>query len=142
MICIAIHPDAEAHAQDALLARRQACDLGGGLTQIGLDRGIEWHDRVLVLDEIAQAAVLLLANRQVKADGSLAIPSTLRTLSSGIASFSASSSAVGSRPISCSICCDVRASCFIASIMCTGTRIVRAWSSIERVIACRIHQVA
>src|SRR6266481_6233165 len=66
---IAIHPDAEAHAQDALLARRQACEhLGGGLTQIGLDRGIEWRDRVLVLDEIAQAAVLLLANRQVKAE--------------------------------------------------------------------------
>src|SRR6267378_7674381 len=66
---IAIRPDAEAHAQDALLARRQACEhLGGGLTQIGLDRGIEWRDRVLVLDEIAQAAVLLLANRQVKAE--------------------------------------------------------------------------
>src|SRR5882672_11718083 len=66
---IAIHPDAEAYAQDALLARRQACEhLGGGLTQIGLDRGIEWRDRVLVLDEIAQAAVLLLANRQVKAE--------------------------------------------------------------------------
>jgi len=26
--------------------------------------------------------------------------------------------------------------------MCTGTRIVRAWSAIARVIACRIHQVA
>src|SRR5271165_2477435 len=51
---IAIHPDAEAHAQDALLARRQASEhLGGGLTQIGLDRGIEWCDRVLVEDENA-----------------------------------------------------------------------------------------
>src|SRR6266850_1790149 len=56
---IAIHPNAEAHAQDALLARRQACEhLGGGLTQIGLDRGIEWRDRVLVLDEIAQNCLL------------------------------------------------------------------------------------
>ncbi len=35
--------------------------------------------------------------------GSLAILSTLRTFSSGMASFSASSSGVGSRPISCSI---------------------------------------
>jgi len=26
--------------------------------------------------------------------------------------------------------------------MCTGTRIVRAWSAIERAIAWRIHQVA
>src|SRR5260370_7175028 len=66
---IAIHPNAEAHAQDALLARLQACKhLSGGLTQIGLDRGIEWRDRALVLDEIAQAAVLLLANRQAKAE--------------------------------------------------------------------------
>jgi hypothetical protein len=30
----------------------------------------------------------------------------------------------------------------IVSIMCTGMRMVRAWSAIERVIACRIHQVA
>ena len=30
----------------------------------------------------------------------------------------------------------------IVSIMCTGMRIVRAWSAIERVIACRIHHVA
>ena len=28
------------------------------------------------------------------------------------------------------------------SIMCTGMRIVRAWSAIARVIAWRIHQVA
>jgi len=26
--------------------------------------------------------------------------------------------------------------------MCTGMRMVRAWSAIERVIACLIHQVA
>jgi hypothetical protein len=30
----------------------------------------------------------------------------------------------------------------MASTMCTGRRIVRAWSAIARVIACRIHQVA
>jgi len=28
------------------------------------------------------------------------------------------------------------------SIMCTGMRMVRAWSAIERVTACRIHHVA
>src|SRR5262245_27815687 len=36
----------------------------------------------------------------------------------------------------------VRTTLEIASIMCTGMRMVRAWSAIERVIACRIHQVA
>src|SRR5215472_9426534 len=66
---MAIRSDAEAHAQDALLARRQACEhLVGGLTKIGLDRGIEWRYRFLVLDEVAQAAVLLLANRHIKAE--------------------------------------------------------------------------
>src|SRR3984893_5203963 len=66
---ITIYPDAKAHPQDALLARRQAGQhLGRGLTQIGLDRGIEWRNCGLVLDEIAQAAVLLLAYRHIKAE--------------------------------------------------------------------------
>jgi hypothetical protein len=74
--------------------------------------------------------------------GSLAILRTLRTFSSGMPSFSASSSGVGSRPISLSICRLVRTILLMVSIMCTGMRMVRAWSAIERVIAWRIHQVA
>ena len=74
--------------------------------------------------------------------GSLAIFSTLRTLSSGISMRTASSSGVGSRPISCSICREMRFSLLMVSIMCTGMRIVRAWSAIERVMAWRIHHVA
>src|SRR5688572_21377962 len=74
--------------------------------------------------------------------GSFAILSTLRTLSSGISMRTASSSGVGSRPISCSICREIRLSLLMVSIMCTGIRMVRAWSAIERVMACRIHQVA
>ena len=74
--------------------------------------------------------------------GSFAIFRTLRTFSSGMARRSASSSGVGSRPISCSIWREVRTSLLIVSIMCTGMRMVRAWSAIERVIAWRIHHVA
>ena len=37
---------------------------------------------------------------------------------------------------------DVRTTLLIASIMWTGTRMVRAWSAMARVIAWRIHQVA
>ncbi len=33
-------------------------------------------------------------------------------------------------------------SLLMVSIMCTGIRMVRAWSAMARVIACRIHQVA
>jgi hypothetical protein len=54
----------------------------------------------------------------------------------------ASSSGVGSRPSSWSISRWTRVSLLICSTMCTGMRIVRAWSAIARVIACRIHHVA
>src|SRR5206468_2302666 len=52
--------------------------------------------------------------------GCLAISKTLRTLSSGIPSFSASSSGVGSRPISGTIWRDVRTTLLTVSIMFTG----------------------
>ena len=65
------------------------------------------------------------------------------TSRSGVMSSSiASSSGVGSRPRSCSSCRCTRAILPMASTMCTGRRMVRAWSAIARVIACRIHQVA
>ncbi len=54
----------------------------------------------------------------------------------------ANSSGVGSRPVTCRIC---SASDFNAEMlwnMCTGIRIVRAWSATARVIAWRIHHVA
>ena len=67
--------------------------------------------------------------------GSLAIFSTLRTLTSSISRRSPSSSGVGSRPISCRSWRDTRLILLMVSIMCTGIRMVRAWSAIERVMA-------
>ena len=62
---------------------------------------------------------------------------------SGVTSSSwAISAMVGSRPRSCSSWRCTRESRLMVSTMCTGTRIVRAWSAIARVMACRIHQVA
>ena len=55
---------------------------------------------------------------------------------------SAISSTVGSRPSSWSSWRETRISRLIVSTMWTGMRIVRAWSAMARVIACRIHQVA
>ena len=49
---------------------------------------------------------------------------------------------LGSRPSFCTSWRWARTSLFMVSIMCTGMRIVRAWSAIARVIAWRIHQVA
>src|SRR6478735_556171 len=51
---VGVHADAEAHAQHALLARRQAGeDAGDRLLEIRLDRRIDRDHRILVLDEIA-----------------------------------------------------------------------------------------
>ena len=55
---------------------------------------------------------------------------------------SAISASVGSLPKDCNRDLDSLTTLLICSIMCTGTRIVLAWSEIERVIACLIHQVA
>ena len=52
------------------------------------------------------------------------------------------SSTVGSRPSSWSSVRLTRISRLMVSTMWTGMRIVRAWSAMARVIACRIHQVA
>ena len=49
---------------------------------------------------------------------------------------------VGSRPRSWSSWRCTRERRLIVSTMWTGTRIVRAWSAIARVMAWRIHQVA
>ncbi|MNC46221.1 hypothetical protein D3C75_952300 [compost metagenome] len=52
------------------------------------------------------------------------------------------SSSVGSRPRSCSSWRDTRTNLFSVSTICTGIRMVRAWSAMARVIACLIHHVA
>src|SRR5215831_523352 len=63
---VGVHADAEAHAQHTLLARRQrGQDARRRLAQIGLDRGIERQHRILVLDEIAEMRILLIANRRL-----------------------------------------------------------------------------
>ena len=49
---------------------------------------------------------------------------------------------MGSRPSSWSSSRWTRTSLLIASTMCTGMRMVRAWSAMARVIAWRIHHVA
>ena len=74
--------------------------------------------------------------------GSWEILWILRTLPTGISIRSAISSTVGSRPSSCTSMLVVRVSLLMVSIMWTGIRMVRAWSAMARVMACRIHQVA
>jgi hypothetical protein len=52
---VGVHADAKAHAQHALLARREGGEHARrGLAQVGLDRRIDRQNRVLVLDEIAE----------------------------------------------------------------------------------------
>src|SRR5262249_3021782 len=61
---VLVHADAEAHADYTLLARRERGERARrGLAQIGLNRGVDRQDRVLVLDEIAEVGILLVADR-------------------------------------------------------------------------------
>src|SRR5881628_2970735 len=84
---VGVHADAEAHAQHALLARGEGGeDAGRGFAQVRLDGGVDRQDGVLVLDEVAEVRILLVADRGLERDRPLR---SLRTFSSGIASFSA-----------------------------------------------------
>ena len=70
-----------------------------------LNRRVDLQDRVLVLDEIAEVAVFLVADWGLDADRFLGDLSASCAFSSGMANFSTSSSAVGSRSYSCRILC-------------------------------------
>src|ERR1700723_3043002 len=62
---VGVHPDTEAHAQHALFARRERRQhTRRGLAQVGLDRRIDRQNRVLVLDEIAEVRIFLIADRR------------------------------------------------------------------------------
>ena len=51
---VGIHANAETHAHDTLLARRQAGqNLGGRRAQVGGDRGIDRRNPILILDQVA-----------------------------------------------------------------------------------------
>ena len=65
-----------------------------------------------------------------------------RTRLGVISTRTATSSTVGSRPRSCSSWRWARITLLMVSTMCTGMRMVRAWSAMARVMAWRIHQVA
>src|SRR5215467_11129233 len=61
---VLVHADAEAHAEYTLLPRRERGERArGGLAQVRLNGGVDRQDRVLVLDEIAEVGILLVADR-------------------------------------------------------------------------------
>ena len=74
--------------------------------------------------------------------GCFQVRNTFSVSSTLIPATSASSSGVASRPVRWRICSAFPFSVEMFWNMCTGMRIVRAWSATLRVIACRIHQVA
>src|SRR5215472_10918801 len=63
---VLVNADAEAHADYTLLARRERGERARrGLAQVRLDGGVDRQDRVLVLDEIAEVGILLVADRRL-----------------------------------------------------------------------------
>ena len=134
---------AEAHLDDLLFARRERLQhLRGLLPQVQIDHRVGGRDPVLVDDEIAQVRLFLFADRRLERDRLLRHAQHLAHLRHRQLHRLASSSLVGSRPSSCTICREVRISLLMVSIMCTGMRMVRAWSAMARVMACRTHHVA
>ncbi len=112
------------HAQHLRLARRQTSQyIAHGLHEADVRRRLDRrHDRC-ILDEIAEVRILVVADRRLHRDRFLRDLEHLRILSSGISILIASSSGVGSRPISCSIWREMRFNLLIVSIMWTGMRI-------------------
>src|SRR5512135_2400004 len=69
---VALLADAEAHAEDLLLARRQRLEhLPRLLREVHVDDRLGGRHHALVLDEIAKMRVFLLADGRLEADGLL-----------------------------------------------------------------------
>src|SRR5713101_1591761 len=116
----------------------------------GLDRKLEHGDRGDVQGDVASLSSTKSPSWEssswpigVSSEiGACANLMTSRTRSRVRPISSAISSSVGSRPRTSSMRRETRASLLMISPMWTGMRIVRAWSAMARVTACRIHQVA
>src|SRR5262245_7269217 len=66
---VAALADAEAQAQDLLLARRQRAEDPARLAaEIRREHGVGWRHGGFVLDEVTEVAVLLLADRRLERD--------------------------------------------------------------------------
>src|SRR5258708_19783190 len=60
---VGTHPNAEAHANDALFARgERSKGLRRRVAEIRLDRGVDRRHQVLVLDEITEPQVVFVAD--------------------------------------------------------------------------------
>ena len=63
---IGVHFDAETHAQHLGFARRQRIQhVAGDIAQAAVDRGIAGRHRRLVLDEIAEVRIIVVADRRL-----------------------------------------------------------------------------
>src|SRR5262245_38082439 len=66
---VGVHADAETHPQNTLFTRgKRSQHSRGGLPQVRLNRRVDWQHRVLVLNKVAEVAVLLVADRRLEAD--------------------------------------------------------------------------
>ena len=124
---IPAHVDAEAVPEHHGLPRGEGVE---GLADVFLEavsgRRLIRLREAAVLDEVSDMRVIVIADRVSMEIGSFAILRTLRIFSSGMLICCASSSGVGSRPFSWSICLETRLSLLMVSIMWTGILMVRA----------------
>ena len=134
--------EAEAELDDLLLPLRQGVQDRVELLLEQDEAGrVDGDDGVGVLDEVAEvesssSPMGVSRRHRLLADLEDLAFSGENSISRPI------SSGVGSRPRSWRSWRWMRISLLIVSTMCTGMRMVRAWSAMARVMAWRIHQVA
>ncbi len=141
---VGVHADAEAHAQHSVpraasATPARASSVSRRLLWIAASIGWIAFASGMKSPRLLSSSSPIGVSRLI---GSLAIFSTLRTLSERHLQLFARAPRASARGRSRAASGgDVRTILLIVSIMCTGIRMVRAWSAIERVIACRIHHV-
>ena len=128
--------EAEAHLDDTLFARGQgAQDLRGVLLEVDADDGVGRADGHAVFDEVAEVRVFLFADGGLERDGLLGDLEDLADLGDGDVHAPGDLFGGGFAAKLLHELTDVRMSLLMVSIMCTGMRMVRAWSAMARVMA-------
>ncbi len=125
--------EAETQSDDARLTLRQRLE---DRLQLILEKGerdrVDGHDGLGVLDEVTELTVALVADGLVERDGLPGVLLDLQHLLRGDVHLLGELSGVGSRPRSCRSSRWMRPSLLMTSTMCTGMRMVRAWSAMAR----------
>ena len=128
--------EAEAHLDDTLFARGEGAEnLRGVLLEVDADDGLGGRDGLAIFNEVAEVRVFLFADGGFERDGLLRDFEHLADLGDRDVHAAGDLFAAGLAAKLLDQLRLVRMSLLMVSIMCTGMRMVRAWSAMARVMA-------